>query len=61
MHIVSRICNLFPITVFIYNYCFICENLPYIRRHKLIDAIVVFYNKMFYSTIFEKVISETTR
>ena len=30
------------IIVFIYNYCIISENLPYIRRCKLVCAIVVF-------------------
>ena len=43
MHIASRISNRFFIG-FIYNYYIICENLPYIRRCKLVSAIVVFYN-----------------
>ena len=62
MHIASGIFNRFLLLFFIYNYCVICENLPYIRRYKLLSAIVVFYNLMlFYGAIFRKVINKPTR
>ena len=48
-------------SVFIYNYCIICENLPNIERLMVVRAIVVFYNELIYGTTFRKVISKTTR
>ena len=32
------------IVIIIYNYCIICDNVPYIGRCKLVSAIIVFYN-----------------
>ena len=41
MHIASSICNHFLSSFFIYSYCIISKNLPYIERVKLVCAIAV--------------------
>ena len=45
MHIASRICNRFFIIVFIYDYCIICENPPYIGGCNLGSTIVAVFKK----------------